>query len=119
MKLYRNLTRRTWSIKDRVQGKEKVVGYTQACYLYNGIKFIVQEAGRQRVLATRRKFVHAFVSGEFFSFDGYHLHYVDVWTLVSYNPYRGGNFVRQDTHEPVFAARAVYFHGNGQVWAAF
>jgi len=80
VKVYKNLTRNTWSIQD--YKTRKVIGYSDNIRLENA-KFVVSEKTRQRVLKEGKKYVHAFVVGEL----------VNNWTLtgsfetVRYNPY--------------------------------
>ena len=63
MRVYYNIHRRCWSIqqKDR-DSRWMVVGYAQSLVLKD-CKLRVSEAGRQRVLASGRKNVHAYVQG--------------------------------------------------------
>ena len=80
VKVYKNLTRNTWSIQD--YKTRKVIGYSDNIRLEDA-KFVVSEKTRQRVLTERKKYVHAFVVGTL----------VDTWNLkeefelVRYNPY--------------------------------
>lgn len=57
---YRNLRAGGYSLRDRKTGR--VVAIVDAVTLRDA-KFVVQPAGRTRVLATGRKQVHAFVRG--------------------------------------------------------
>lgn len=57
---YRNLRAGGYSLRDRKTGR--VVAIVDAVTLRD-VKFVVQPAGRARVLATGRKQVHAFVRG--------------------------------------------------------
>lgn len=58
VRVYRNLTRGCLSVMRR----GLVVAHVESVALH-GARFVVQEAGRQRVLRDRRKNVHAFVEG--------------------------------------------------------
>jgi hypothetical protein len=81
VKVYRNLTKNTWSIQDAKT--RKVIGYADNIKLKDA-KFVVSEKTRQRVLKEGKKYVHAFVVGELV---------MDDWNLfkecevVCYNPY--------------------------------
>ena len=69
-------------------------------HLYN-VEWVVQPAGRRRVLQEGRKNVHAFARG----YIGDHSLGRDVLKdmfPVTYNPYKVKAFVRADTYEPVF-----------------
>jgi hypothetical protein len=80
VKVYKNLTKNTWSIQD--YKTRKVIGYSDNIRLEDA-KFVVSKSGRQRVLREGKKYVHAFVVGEL----------VDTWNLtesfeeVRYNPH--------------------------------
>lgn len=118
MKIYRNLTRKTWSIKFIVNGKEKVIGYAKEGYLSGAVCFKVSEAGRQRVLREGKKYVHAFVCGKVFEDEAGFTDWPGaLWTRISYNPRKNESFVRLDTDETIFRAFQIYFHANGSVWA--
>ena len=85
VKVYKNLTKDTWSIQD--YKTRKVIGYSENIRLENP-QFVVSEKTRQRVIKEGKKYVHAFVVGEL----------VDTWKLtesyetVRYNPYMFGFF---------------------------
>jgi len=68
--VYYNLTKKCWSIK-ALEGRSKgrVVAHADAVDLWD-CKFKVSEAGRQRVLRTKQKNVHAGVEGTLVWMDG-------------------------------------------------
>ncbi len=120
VRVYFNLHKRLYSVmawegpsKGRVIEHIDAIGLTDA-------KFIVQPAGRQRVLDTRTKNVHAFVEGEYVP-DPLTLH--EVWVgshgRLRYNPYESDSFLLDG--EPVSEAGAVWgdvnFDGNPQMYA--
>jgi len=101
--VYFNFHKKVFSVRH----KGKVVDYTKSIML-EGVKFVVQKAGRKRVLKEGRKNVHAFVRGVI------HEPWVDGVTTteykstsVSYNPYRSGNFTDKDG-KPVHETYLVY-----------
>ena len=68
IEVYRNLHRDCFSVRH----KGKVVGYlhdNEQLALTN-VKFVVQPAGRAKVLRENKKNVHAFVRGEYVGFIG-------------------------------------------------
>lgn len=85
VKVYKNLTKDTWSIQD--YKTRKVIGYSENIRLEDA-QFVVSEKTRQRVISEGKKYVHAFVVGEL----------VDTWKLtesyetVRYNPHMFGSF---------------------------
>ena len=100
--------------------KGKVVQH--ASYVeFTNPQFIVSQAGRQRVLAEKRKNVHAFVRG-FVEFSLAKLlgeqnltNCLDElgWRRVKYNPYKFSSFVLADSEQPVFsAASAIIINKN-------
>lgn len=80
--VYRNLTKNCYSLKQY----GKVVGHADEVNLFH-CKFLVNENGRQRVVKTGKKFVHAYVEGiitsspaEFFCGQ------IPIFWRVTYNP---------------------------------
>jgi hypothetical protein len=61
VEVYWNLTRNCWSIRDAATGR--IHAHADKVSV-RGAQFIVQPAGRKRVLRERKKNVHAFVRGE-------------------------------------------------------
>lgn len=110
--VYFNLHKKCWSVK-ALDGEKKgrVIMHTQELSLRD-ITFKVSEAGRQRVLAEKRKNVHAGVVG-----------YLDEpvagkeWTLVRYNPYVAGHFFNCDNGHPVHTADWAVL-ADRKVWIA-
>jgi hypothetical protein len=118
--VYFNLHTHLWSVRNRKTGL--VMFHTDQIAL-DDVKFVVSEAGRQRVLKEKRKNVHAFVRGT-----------IGKWRqaperngslLVSYNPYRGPTFTHaihgnKDNLMSVHAADFAWLDRNGErrdVWA--
>ena len=114
--VYRNLKHgrnapRLYSIlrKGRVIARRSAVLITQA-------SFIVREAGRQKVLRTGRKNVHAFVKG-YLAEDARGM--ADLPTRVHYDPTIAGYFYVEPTSPGVRIgsridhARAVLLNNNG------
>jgi hypothetical protein len=97
--VYRNLRSGLWSI--RVNGI--VVCHTDYIVL-KGVEFKVGKAGRQKVLDTRQKNVHAFVTGHVTRAE------LPAWTWTApqrearYNPYKYASFVDSD-EKPVASAK--------------
>ena len=105
--VYFNLHKLIWSIRHR----GKVIQHTESVLMRNCV-FHVSESGRQKVLADRRRRVHAWVKGELVDTD---LPNPGLSTQVSYNPYKGPHFYNYETKGPVFEADLVYF-GDRFCW---
>ena len=91
--VYWNLHKNTYSVRH----KGKVVSHVPCIRLAN-VQWIVQPAGRQRVLRDRRKNVHAFARGTWLTNDDIIRHLNDSRALtkpvhVMYDPYRFKTFV--------------------------
>jgi len=85
--VYFNLHKKCWSVRSVSTGR--VIDHTYHVVLKDPL-FKVSPAGRKRVLAERKKNVHAGVQGELApNFRGTH-----VWNRVTYNPYKYESFVR-------------------------
>lgn len=106
VKVYRNLRRKCYSI----QYKGRVIEHARQVTLLN-VRFHVNENGRQRVLKTGHKNVHAYAIG--------------VWTeqniphtlngRVTYNPFRDGSFYNVHTNAPVEFAQYALLDEHG-IW---
>ena len=69
--VYRNLHNGLYSIKARSgNNKGLVVAHAQQVWL-DDVEFVVSDAGRNRVLREKKKYVHAFVRGTLSSFRGF------------------------------------------------
>ncbi|MEC7657591.1 MAG: hypothetical protein VX416_14705, partial [Pseudomonadota bacterium] len=119
--VYFNLHRKVWSIK-ALEGpnKGRVIAHSSMVEM-SDCSFKVSEAGRQRVLAEKRKNVHAGIVGIVRTIGenmdplsrtamrreanwvrhGGH----PAYTPITYNPYKFSTFVRRSTETPVTSAR--------------
>ena len=86
VRVYRNLHTGLWSVK---QG---VVRFHTNCIFLKDATFPVNEKVRQRVIANKRKEVHAFVFGLICDRPDYFTVGVDCHE-VTYNPYKNETFV--------------------------
>jgi hypothetical protein len=103
--VYRNLHRKCYSVKSLKTGR--VIAHVDSIDLIN-VVFRVSEAGRQRVLKTRQKNVHAGVVG----------YIADVSLLcqsskVTYNPYRFDSFINKDNEMPIYEAKIARIDASG------
>lgn len=125
--IYRNLHKPgcVYSLK-ALEGEHKgrVVGYASSI-LVRDVKFVVRETGRQKVLATGHKNVHAGIVGDVFEVYGLETRlpntikageaYVSMETpcrTIKYNPYKAATFYDTKTNEPVHDARLVGMYGS-------
>ena len=133
--VYRNLHNGMYSIKSREAGtRGLVIAHADRVWL-NDVEFIVSEAGRNRVLREKKKYVHAFVRGTLSSFFGIDkggradFSEVGVWTHMepefqtmkkhgqefTYNPYRYSTFVDRETESELHDAAHAFLstkHGT-------
>ena len=120
-RLYRNLNNGRISIKDK--RTNLVVGYADEVWVENP-KFIVSEAGRQRVLEEKRKNVHAYIEGSIVKLQGFlprNNGQVDVGVLhqrkyhegvqLNYNPYKYPHFYVVTEYDGVEMYEAVHSAG--------
>lgn len=124
--MYFNLHRHCWSLK-ALEGPSagRVVAHAASVKL-TGCTFRVSEAGRQRVLAEKRKNVHAGIVGTLQAWEAadYGPTHTDMAAMlaavptvephkgpsvpVTYNPYRAGHFHSADLLQcPMHAAPAI------------
>lgn len=102
--VYYNLHKKCWSVK-ALEGdrKGRVIAHVSRLKIQDAT-FKVSQAGRARVLAEKRKNVHAGVVGQ------WELYEQDYDTPISYNPYKFGYFYRKDTLEAIYTASEVAFN---------
>jgi len=97
--VYFNLHKKCFSVRQ----SGKVVGHMDRVCL-SDVRYLVSEAGRQKVLREKRKNVHAGLSGYFV--DSVPVPWLSV--DVTYNPYRCGSFVDVEDYEPVERSDFAY-----------
>ena len=89
--VYFNLHRKCFSIR---QGTRVVEHANRVCL--KDVKYLVQPAGRKKVLKEKKKNVHAWLSGYYVKSLPVHVISFDV----TYNPYKYETFVDTQDHEP-------------------
>jgi len=104
---YKNLNKNCYSVRQ----KGKVILYSRYLILEN-CRFVVQPAGRKRVLEKKVKNVHAFVRGCLISTENDFNKSLDIAHDVSYNPYRFDYFYFKSSLEPVYEARLAILNPN-------
>lgn len=109
VRVYRNLHKPgvIYSVADARSGL--VLGYADNVLL-SAPSFKVSEYGRQRVLETGRKNVHAFVYGWY---EGDIPARVAMQEVVTYNPLKYTSFVRKFDETPIVSARLAHVGPEG------
>ena len=105
VRVYRNLHNGLFSIQHR----GCVIAHLAQLTL-SGVTFQVQPAGRAKVLATRAKNVHAYVSGTITGRA--ELCDTNPVSRISYNPYRSANF-EDASGRPIIQATTVVISSAG------
>jgi len=109
VKVYYNSRKRCLSVvSEEGEQKGRVVFYTDSIYLTN-VVFKVSEAGRQRVLRTHEKNVHAWVCGILSSAL---LPEKQASMCVTYNPYKYDTFVDVENKTPIYKAAWAFISGK-------
>ena len=115
--VYWNLHKKCFSLKSTKTGK--VVAHRQQVTVFNATTK-VSEAGRQRVLREKRKNVHAGIVGNVLLEDHLDCGYTILWPelvlgsrRITYNPYKGPNFVFDDG-KPVTGEFTAMLTTNGK-----
>lgn len=113
--VYWNLHKKLWSLKScEGEDRGRVIGHQETVFLKDCV-FKVSEAGRRRVLLTKRKNVHAGVVGileeTILIADRYRMY-------VTYNPYKGPSFVTCADKLPVASASTVVMYPDRAVSAS-
>lgn len=106
VRIYFNLHKKCYSVQSRIDGAWRVTDYADELILDN-VTFDVSAAGRERVRATKKKAVHAFLLAETASTpllgEG-----VVHDAQATYNPYRDDTFVTVGEHMPLDWAYAAH-----------
>ena len=108
--VYYNLHKHCLSVKDRSTGR--IAKHADKVLVWNP-SFVVQKAGRKKVLEEKRKNVHAFIRGEEDDLSNWKetidkLHGVKV----TYNPYKYSTFVDRETEQPIHGATLALVNGR-------
>ena len=132
--VYRNLHKNCWSVRSREQHDYgKVVAHANSLVL-DDAKFVVSQAGRNRVLKEKKKNVHAVIRGTVrdsnmwplsYAFQNcsswydlnFRLKHADL-KGVTYNPYKKSTFFWEDTEEPIYYSDSVIFNTDMKVYAS-
>ncbi len=127
--VYRNLHKNCWSVRSRERHDYgKVVAHTNSLVL-NDAKFVVSQAGRNRVLKEKKKNVHAVVRGDVRDSNmwlyrsswydlNFRLRYDECLKGITYNPYKKSTFFWEDTEEPIYYSDSVIFNTDMKVYAS-
>ena len=123
--VYRNLHNGLISIKSASSGL--VLGHAKSVDIA-WADFVVNEAGRQRVLRDRQKNVHAYVKGLLLNTIGFKpykgrslgpvygaIDTIHKVTVVSYNPYKAPHFVIKGTSDKVTKASLCTVSRDGTI----
>ena len=131
IRAYRNLHTGQISLLDKLSGL--VVGHCDAVRLvpyYNqdAVKCIVNQAGRERVLRERKKYVHAFVEGAIERVAGFvsykdrtytgvrYMEAIEAPTsAVTYNPYKGPTFTDKASGDPIEELQQAIISADGSI----
>lgn len=105
--IYRNLHKDCFSVKY----KGKVIDHVNY-FTGHDVEFRVSDAGRQRVLVTLQRNVHAYVVCTSYDSLVGGLLKTDEMKLVYYNPYELDTFVLAGTEIPVVASSVCYGIGT-------
>jgi hypothetical protein len=108
--VYRNLTRKCLSIKH----KGLVRGHAQRVYLTGGVQFTVRPGTRDRVRATGKKEVHAWVSGLIYARDASVPAVPPLAVRARYNPKRDDTW--HVDGRPVLGGSCAWVDAAGEVW---
>jgi len=108
--VYFNLHRKLWSVK-ALEGSNKgrVIAHSQYVVLTD-VKAKVSEAGRQRVINSKQKNVHAGIVGELFTTDIPMFFSTDTIENITYNPYKYNTFVYKNSEEPFEGSEYAYLN---------
>ena len=101
VEVYKNLHKQMWSVR---QGG-KVLEHCETIMLRD-CRFVVQPAGRAKVLRERKKNVHAFIRGYVSSIATANAEYTTS-RVVTYNPYKYPHFYCKEDERKIASADYV------------
>lgn len=101
VEVYWNLHKKCYSVRH----DGRVVMHTNKLALRD-VRFSVQPAGRQKVIANKQKNVHAFVRGLYAGKN--FAEFSDCGTLATYNPYKYDSFVDVETQKPIYNCEKAF-----------
>ena len=110
VRIYYNLNNKCWSVKDMKMNR--VVCHADELFLDFPLP-VVSEAGRQRVIREKRKWVHAYIEGTVSPVPR-----EGTWKGISYNPYKASYFYFGSTGGEFKFARAAAFRSTRRVEVA-
>lgn len=125
-RVYRNLHADCWSVQGWIDGKGwRVIGHCRA-FRADRVSFVVNEKARLKVVASRKKNVHAFIVCK--DIQMYAAHLPEKVTEVTYSPYVDPNrilgsggvgvFFIDGPDLAVWKARTVFGTAESRVFAA-
>ncbi|WP_056145200.1 hypothetical protein [Methylobacterium sp. Leaf85] len=104
--VYRNLTLRCWSIRER----GRVVAHAPSVTLAGAV-MVVRPGSRARVLRIGHREVHAWIRGDLIPHAGV----PPVAVRLRYRPFLAGHFT-DDCGLPIEAAAFVFLDEDGRAW---
>lgn len=110
-RVYFNLHKQVWSVQGYIKGRGWIVLFHCPELWLENVTFKVSEAGRQRVIRSRRKNVHAFAIGTMCDI----FQHSPNAERASYNPYRGNTFVVANDR-PIHKAKWAHFTKDRKVY---
>lgn len=122
-RIYRNLHNGLLSIQ--CIKTKRVCGYASSVTLKHA-KFSVNQRGRELVIKTKQKNVHAFVIGSILSVNGFISRKDRTITsvsgnpvfkniIVTYNPYKYSTFVSVETQQMISMSMYCEVHSSGKI----
>tara|TARA_R110000824_G_scaffold260503_1_gene449163 strand:- start:81 stop:458 length:378 start_codon:yes stop_codon:yes gene_type:complete len=103
VEIYFNLHKKVFSVRH----KGRVIKHVESAVIRRP-KFVVQAAGRAKVLREKKKNVHAFVRGELYNVAPDYDMTQDFYKDIKYNPYKADTFIINSTNEPIHNANWAF-----------
>lgn len=100
VRVFFNATKRCYSVKSHVKGKGWMLNHHATTLTLKDVKFIVNETTRQRVIAEKKKYEHAFIEGVISHERGFY-----DGDSVYYNPYKTSQFMANN--KPIHECKEV------------
>jgi hypothetical protein len=117
-RIYRNLTRKCWSVQSRTDKGWRVTYHMEAL-IAKPVTFLVYPSGQKRVRETRHKNVHAYIwTPSILTPDQVEAHQppLDPWEEITYDPYVHDTFVTLQGEHPISSGAAVLLTTQGRAF---
>jgi hypothetical protein len=98
VRVYRNLTKNCWSVQYKTKKGWRLYTHTKGNFILENVKFIISKSGQDRVRKEKKKYVHAYIEGDYNLLSHRIANKFDAVNYsrnhwITYNPYENDTFM--------------------------